>query len=60
MIRESHLHALRGQSGDSMASRHQFRMELVAYELALFVDLGCGALELDRPASQLDSCVQII
>ena len=35
-------------------------MELVAYELALFVDLGCGALELDRPASQLDSYVQII
>ena len=34
-------------------------MELVACKLALFVDLGWGALELDRPASQLDSYVQI-
>ena len=59
MIRESHLHALRGQSCDSMASRRQFCMELVACKLALFVDLGWGALELDRPASQLDSYVQI-
>ena len=60
MILESHLHALGGQSCDSMASRRQFCMELVACELALFVDLGWGALELDRPASQLDSYFQII
>ena len=60
VILESHLHALRGKSCDSMASRHQFCMELVAYELTFFVDLGCRALESDRPASQLDSYVQIV
>ena len=35
-------------------------MKLVARKLALFVDLGCVALELDRPASQLDSYIQIV
>ena len=58
-ILESQLQALRDQSCESMTSRHQFCMELVACELALFVDLGCGALQLDRPAGQLDSYVQI-
>ena len=34
--------------------------KLIAYELTFFVDLGCRALESDRPASQLDSYVQIV